>query len=65
MELFASNGNSRKMQRASSEGLKTNEQYLHVAVVSLSVLLTISFNSNIIYKNEDWYHCQFHLSGFY
>ena len=53
MELFASNGKSRKMQRASSEGLKTNEQYLHVAVVSLSVLLTISFNSNIIYKNED------------
>ena len=34
MELFATIGNNRKLQRASSNGLTTNGQYLHVAAVT-------------------------------
>ena len=32
---------------------------------SLSVLLTFCFILNINYKNENWYHCWFHLPRFY
>ena len=31
----------------------------------LSVLLTFCFISTINYKNENWYHCRFHIPGFY
>ena len=31
---------------------------------AISVLLKFCFISNINYKNETWYHCQFHLLGF-
>ena len=34
MEFFAIIGNSRNLQRASSDGLTTNRQHLHVAVVT-------------------------------
>ena len=30
-----------------------------------SVSLTFCFTSKINYKNESWYHCRFHLPGFY
>ena len=38
MELFATIGNGRNFQRASSDGLTTNRQYLHIAVVTWSSL---------------------------
>ena len=31
----------------------------------LSVSLTFCFITKINYKNENWYHCRFHLSEFY
>ena len=31
----------------------------------LSVSLTFCFILKIDYKNENWYHCRFHLPGFY
>ena len=31
----------------------------------LPVLLTFCFITKINYKNENWYHCQFHLLEFY
>ena len=31
----------------------------------LSISLTFCFISKINYKNENWYHCRFHLPGFY
>ena len=34
MEFLATIGNGRNLQRASSDGLTTNRQYLHVAVVT-------------------------------
>ena len=38
MELFAVIGYSRNLQRASPDGLRTNRQYLHVAVVTRTPL---------------------------
>ena len=38
MELFVTIGNGRNLQRASSDGLTTNRQYLHVAVVTRTSL---------------------------
>ena len=34
MDLFATIGNGRNLQRTSSDGLTTNRQYLHVAAVT-------------------------------
>ena len=34
MELFATIGNGRNLQRASTDRLTTNVQYLHVAVIT-------------------------------
>ena len=34
MELFVTIGNGRNLQRTSSDGLTTNRQYLHVAVIT-------------------------------
>ena len=38
IELFATTGNGKNLQRASSNGLTTNRQYLHAAVVTRSTL---------------------------
>ena len=60
MEFLATIGNGRNLQRASSDGLTTNRQYLHVAVVtrpSLQPKLKINENSHAGKVTPDTLSC--------
>ena len=60
IELFVTVGNGRNLQRASSDGLTTSRQYLHVAVVtrtSLQAKLKTDENGHALNVAPDTLSC--------
>ena len=64
IELFATISRGRNFQRASSDGLTTNRQYLHVAAVtqpSLQVKLKTNENGHALNVAPDTLSCFVHM----